>query len=347
MAALPDNETSTDIKSDTASSVKPTSTPSKPQESQQQASQNNNSNANGSKANISGATTATAATTATCRPCSSRNCPNPAGTLKCPICVKMNLKPMYFCSQACFKLNYKHHNTYVHGSEKARIERENGLKTFKEPRFDYSGKLRPSFVTAMRSVPNSISKPDYWQTGVPRSEAIEARKGRKNIPIYSDSEIRGTKLACKLGREVLDIAGSLVRPGITTDEIDYAVHHACLERGCYPSPLNYNHFPKSCCTSVNEVICHGIPDARKLVDGDIVNIDITVYKDGFHGDLNETFLVGNVEQKYKDLIKNTYFGMMNAIEHGLFLFFCFCFCFLFSSNLCFVQGCNDKINWIK
>ena len=256
--------------------------------------------------------------TSTVRQCASFNCSNPAGSLKCPICIKMNLSPIhtYFCSQDCYKRNYKHHNIYIHGIEKARIERENGLKTFEIPKFDYTGALRPSFVTPMRTVPNSIAKPDYWQTGIPRAELFELRKGRKYIPMYDAAEIRGIRLACKLGREVLDIAGSLVRPGITTDEIDYYVHHACIERGCYPSPLNYNRFPKSCCTSVNEAVCHGIPDGRKLVDGDIVNIDISVYKDGYHGDLNETYLVGNVEQKYKDLVKHSYFSMMTAIQNG-------------------------------
>ena len=98
-----------------------------------------------------------------------------------------------------------------------------------------------------------------------------------------------------MGREVLDEAGKAVRVGVCTDELDRIVHEACIERGCYPSPLNYHNFPKSVCTSVNEVICHGIPDYRELQDGDIVNIDVTTFNQrGFHGDLNETFLVGNV-----------------------------------------------------
>lgn len=82
---------------------------------------------------------------------------------------------------------------------------------------------------------------------------------------------------------MLDIAARAVRVGVTTEEIDKIVHAACIERDSYPSPLNYHGFPKSCCTSVNEVICHGIPDARPLQDGDIVNIDITLYHNGFHG----------------------------------------------------------------
>ncbi len=91
--------------------------------------------------------------------------------------------------------------------------------------------------------------------------------------------------ACQLGREVLEAAAKLVRPGVTTDEIDRVVHEKCIELNCYPSPLNYYNFPKSCCTSVNEVVCHGIPDLRPLQDGDIVNLDISVYHEGEFGSL--------------------------------------------------------------
>ncbi|KAG0183567.1 Methionine aminopeptidase 1 [Apophysomyces sp. BC1034] len=108
---------------------------------------------------------------------------------------------------------------------------------------------------------------------------------------------------CKLAREVLDIGAAAIRPGITTDEIDRIIHEATIERNAYPSPLNYYNFPKSVCTSVNEVICHGIPDKRPLKDGDIVNIDVTCYYGGFHGDLNETYLVGNVDEKGQLLVK--------------------------------------------
>src|SRR5688500_5635984 len=108
-----------------------------------------------------------------------------------------------------------------------------------------------------------------------------------------------------MSREVLDIAGKAVRVGITTDEIDAIVHEAIISRNAYPSPLNYKGFPKSCCTSVNEVICHGIPDTRPLEDGDIVNVDISVFYGGVHGDVNDTFLVGNVDDKGKKLVSAT------------------------------------------
>ncbi|KAJ9086625.1 Methionine aminopeptidase 1 [Entomophthora muscae] len=120
---------------------------------------------------------------------------------------------------------------------------------------------------------------------------------------------------CKLAREVLDIAAKAIKVGVTTDEIDRIVHEACVERDSYPSPLNYHNFPKSCCTSINEVICHGIPDQRPLQDGDILNIDVTLYHGGFHGDLNETYVVGKVDEAGKKLIKASKDCLDLAINH--------------------------------
>jgi methionyl aminopeptidase len=114
----------------------------------------------------------------------------------------------------------------------------------------------------------------------------------KYAPVHTPDEIEGIRLACKIGRGAQDLGHKLVAPGVTTEEIDKAVHEYIIENDAYPSPLNYYGFPRSCCTSINEVICHGIPDTRPLQDGDIVNLDVSVYKDGFHGDLNETYLVG-------------------------------------------------------
>src|SRR6185436_18836076 len=110
------------------------------------------------------------------------------------------------------------------------------------------------------------------------------------------------------------LAGELVRPGITTDEIDAAVHQMCIDRGAYPSPLNYNGFRKSVCTSVNEVICHGIPDSRELQDGDIVNLDVTTYIGGVHGDTNATFLVGEVDPASRHLVQVTEEFTWHGIE---------------------------------
>ena len=114
--------------------------------------------------------------------------------------------------------------------------------------------------------------------------------------------------------EVLRLAGEMVQPGVTTDEIDVYVHELCIERNAYPSPLNYNHFPKSVCTSVNEVICHGIPDSRALQDGDIINIDVTTYIGGVHGDTNATFFVGDVDPASQQLVRVTEECMWHGIE---------------------------------
>lgn len=134
------------------------------------------------------------------------------------------------------------------------------------------------------------------------------------IKVLNEEEIEKMRVACRLAREVMDTAAKNVRVGVTTDELDRIVHEACLERNCYPSPLNYHGFPKSCCTSVNEVICHGIPDMRPLEDGDLLNIDITIYYNGFHGDLNETFFVGQVNEESKQLVKVTYECLSQAID---------------------------------
>lgn len=142
----------------------------------------------------------------------------------------------------------------------------------------------------------------------------EQLRGNTTIKVLDDEEIEGMRVSTRLGREVLDVAASVCDVGVTTDEIDRAVHEACIELECYPSPLNYYNFPKSCCTSVNEVICHGIPDTRPLQDGDLCNVDVTVYHRGFHGDLNETFFVGNVSQHHKKLVQVTYESLAKAIE---------------------------------
>lgn len=113
-------------------------------------------------------------------------------------------------------------------------------------------------------MPDSIARPDYADHPNGRSLSEEAFRGNTTIKVLNDEEIEAMHVSCRLGREVLDEAAKAIDIGVTTDEIDRVVHEACIERDCYPSPLNYYNFPKSCCTSVNEVICHGIPDTRKL-----------------------------------------------------------------------------------
>ncbi|KAG5528771.1 hypothetical protein RHGRI_029438 [Rhododendron griersonianum] len=159
-------------------------------------------------------------------------------------------------------------------------------------------RLRPGKVSPCRPVPSDIPQPPYV-------------KSRKPPGIVSGPEVHDeTGIDCmrasgRLAAQVLEYAGSLVKPGITTDEIDQAVHQMIIDNGAYPSPLGYGGFPKSVCTSVNECICHGIPDSRALEDGDIVNIDVTVYLNGYHGDTSKTFYCGEVDEEAKKLVQVT------------------------------------------
>ena len=117
-----------------------------------------------------------------------------------------------------------------------------------------------------------------------------------------------------IARGAIDAGHRAVKVGVTTDYIDEVVHNFIIEHDAYPSPFNYYKFPKSLCTSVNEVICHGIPDSRPLQQGDIVNLDVTVFKNGVHVDLNETYLVGEVAESSKFLVRKAYECLQKAIE---------------------------------
>mmetsp|Transcript_16034 Transcript_16034/g.11564 ORF Transcript_16034/g.11564 Transcript_16034/m.11564 type:complete len:404 (+) Transcript_16034:20-1231(+) len=236
--------------------------------------------------------------------------------MACPTCIKLGIPPSRFCSQECFKGYWEEHKK-VHADVRktravAKVDPSQMPTEFNG--FQFTGSLRPYQKTPRRAVPDDILKPDYavHPLGLPLSEQ-EDRRNNSAIRVYSAADIEGIREACRIGREVLDIAGAAVRVGITCDEIDRIVHEATIERGAYPSPLNYHRFPKSVCTSVNEVICHGIPDLRELQDGDIVNIDISVYKNGYHSDLNETFFVGNVDEDSVRLVKCAYDTLAAAI----------------------------------
>ncbi len=220
--------------------------------------------------------------------------------MKCPTCTKLALDPSFFCNQECFKINWSKHKL-KHLSAMAAAE----PKTFNPfPNYFFTGNLRPVYpLSAKRLVPESIEKPDWAEGGRPISE-MELR-GSHKIEALSPQEISKMRKVCKIGREVLEEGRKAAKVGVTTDEIDRVVHDACIERGAYPSPLNYHNFPKSCCTSVNEVICHGIPDQYELQDGDILNIDVSVLHDGFHGDLNETYCIGHVDDKGRKLVQTT------------------------------------------
>ncbi len=167
-------------------------------------------------------------------------------------------------------------------------------------------RVRPGRVSPRRPVPEHIARPDYWETGVPGRGT--GRLGR------TDEELVRMRRACREAARILRLAGELVKPGVTTDELDAYVHELTIQAGGYPSPLGYRGFPKSLCTSVNEVICHGIPDDRPLEDGDIVNLDVTIFLDGMHGDTNATFLCGEVDERSRQLVRVTHECMMKGIE---------------------------------
>jgi methionyl aminopeptidase len=131
--------------------------------------------------------------------------------------------------------------------------------------------------------------------------------------IMEGERLERMRRACRAAAQVLKVAGQQVRVGITTDEIDAVAHAEYLRLGGYPSTLNYHGFPKSLCTSVNEVICHGIPDDRPLADGDIVNLDVTIFLEGMHGDCSATYLVGDVDEASRKLVRVTHEAMMLGI----------------------------------
>jgi methionyl aminopeptidase len=147
--------------------------------------------------------------------------------------------------------------------------------------------VRPGEIGPMRPVDESIVRPPYVGTG--------RRSPPSSCQIVAGEALVRMRKACRVAAEVLAEAGEALRPGITTDEIDAIAHAAYVARGAYPSTLGYGTYTKSVCTSVNEIVCHGIPDDRPLRDGDIVNIDVTAYVDGMHGDTSATFAVGGLD----------------------------------------------------
>lgn len=158
-------------------------------------------------------------------------------------------------------------------------------------------RVKPGVVGPMRTVPPHIPRPDYAETGKP---------GRRTVsPILEGERLERMRRACTAAARILKRLGEEVKPGVTTDSIDALAHQLYIDAGGYPSTLNYHGFRKSLCTSVNEVVCHGIPDSRPLEDGDIVNLDVTIYLDGMHGDCSATFLVGEVDEAGRKLVQVT------------------------------------------
>jgi methionyl aminopeptidase len=165
--------------------------------------------------------------------------------------------------------------------------------------------LQPGRISPPRSVPASIARPEYVGRRAPRL-------GERDV---KDAEtIERMRVAGRLAAQALAEVGRHVAPGVSTDELDRIGHEFLIERGAYPSTLGYRGFPKSLCTSLNEVICHGIPDDTIIADGDIVNIDITAFIGGVHGDTNATFLAGNVDTESRLLVERTEEAMMRGIR---------------------------------
>ena len=165
--------------------------------------------------------------------------------------------------------------------------------------------LAPAAISPRRAVPAHIPRPEYVDRASP-----ERFTGSE---VKDPDTIERMRVAGRLAAQARDLVGSHVAPGVTTDELDRIGHEFLCDHGAYPSTLGYRGFPKSLCASVNEVICHGIPDARVIEDGDIVNIDVTAYLHGVHGDTNATFLAGEVDEETRLLVDRT----REALERGI------------------------------
>ena len=168
------------------------------------------------------------------------------------------------------------------------------------------GRVLPGVISPMRTVPSHIARPSYAGSGLVERWDEPTVKG--------DDIIERMRHAGRVASEVLRLSGEFLRPGITTDEVDEYTHNLFIERGAYPSTLNYHGYPKSLCTSANEVICHGIPDSRVIRDGDIMNLDVTGFIGGVHGDTNATFLIGEVSDEHRRLVRVTEECMWLGIE---------------------------------
>ena len=173
------------------------------------------------------------------------------------------------------------------------------------PRDKDTGSLMPGVVSKPLAVPKAITRPEY----VGKRAPAEWTGGHTKSP----EQVEKIRAAGKLAAQAIELAGNSIAPGMKTNDLDEIVHEFLIENGAYPSTLGYRGFPKSCCTSVNEIICHGIPDDLEIQEGDIVNIDVTAYLAGFHGDSNRTFKVGKVPEEVSLLVDRTKEALDRAI----------------------------------
>jgi methionyl aminopeptidase len=170
---------------------------------------------------------------------------------------------------------------------------------------DAHGHLIPGVVSPVRSVPASIARPEYVGKAGP--------KPFTGSDVYNAASIELIRESGRIAAQAIEAVGAAIRPGISTNELDLIAHDFIVSHDAYPSTIGYRGYPKSVCTSINEVICHGIPDDTTLVDGDIINLDITAFKNGVHGDLNKTFIVGEASQPVADLVDRT----REALNRGI------------------------------
>ena len=166
--------------------------------------------------------------------------------------------------------------------------------------------VAPALISPRRAVPASIERPEYVDKPTPAPFTGSEVKDAETI--------EKMRIAGRLAAQARELVGSHIAPGITTDELDRIGHEFLCDHGAYPSTLGYKGFPKSLCSSINEVICHGIPDSTVVQDGDIVNIDITAYINGVHGDTNATFLAGDVDEESRLLVQRTKESLERAIK---------------------------------
>jgi methionyl aminopeptidase len=173
------------------------------------------------------------------------------------------------------------------------------------PRDSNTGTLAPGLVSPRLAVPDSIVRPEYVGKPAPAQY--------KGSNVKTPEQIAKIRAAGRISAQAIALVGEHAKTGVTTDELDRIAHDFIISQGAYPSTLGYRGYPKSICSSLNEVICHGIPNNTVLEDGDIINIDITAYLDGYHGDSNQTFLVGDVKQEVRDLVERT----REALNRGI------------------------------
>ena len=183
--------------------------------------------------------------------------------------------------------------------------REGTAVSLDEPNRRVRELLQPGRIGPTRTVPQSIARPEYVGRAAPARYA--------GPEVKDAGTIEAMRIAGRIAADALAEVGRHVKPGVTTDHLDAIGHEYLCDHGAYPSTLGYRGFPKSLCTSLNEVICHGIPDSMPLEDGDICNVDITAYVGGVHGDTNATFLVGNVDEEARLLVERTRIALDRAI----------------------------------